>query len=77
MFENNLDVIRETQKFHYEDALKTRRGYYVAEEKFARGRAEGIEARIRRFILSLVEILQVPRPSYRQSECVLSTMVAC
>lgn len=76
MFENNLDVIRETQKFHYEDALKTRRGYFYPEEKFARGHSADIGARIQRFFAPLVEILQVPRPSYRQTECVLA-IVGC
>ena len=76
MLENNLDVIRETQQFHFEDALKTRRGYYHPEERFPRGRPASIAAHIRRFFSPLVEILQVPRPSFRHADCVLA-MVEC
>jgi hypothetical protein len=77
MFENNLDVIRETQKFRYEDALNIRRGYYYPVERFARGHTVSVWTRIQLILSPLVELLQVPRPSYRQTECVLSMVVAC
>ena len=76
MLENNLDVIRETQRFHFEDALQTRRGYYYPVEKFARGHADSIWARVQRFVSPFVEILRVPRPSFEQRECAF-VMVGC
>ena len=76
MLENNLDVIRETQRFHFEDALNTRRGYYYPVEKFARGRAESLWARAQRLFAPLVEILRVPRPSLERRECAYA-MIGC
>ncbi len=74
MFENNLDVIRETHKFRYEDILQTRRGYFYREEKFVRGKRKNLLAPLQRFFTSLIKILQVPRPSYGPTHCVFGVV---
>jgi hypothetical protein len=76
MLENNLDIIRETQQFHFEDALNTRRGYYYPEEGFARGHTKSVWTHIQRFLSPLIEVLRVPRPSFGRVDCA-SNLVEC
>ena len=76
MLENNLLVIQETQQFHFEDAVNTRRGYHYQEERFARGHTENIGARIQNFFSPLIEALQIPRPNFGQVACAFS-LVEC
>jgi hypothetical protein len=76
MLENNLLVIQETQQFHFEDAVNTRRGYYYPEERFARGHAKNIGARIQHFVSPIIEALRIPRPDFGQVACAFS-LVEC
>ena len=76
MLENNLLVIQETQRFHFEDALNTRRGYYYPEERFARGHTKNVGARIQHFLSPLIEVLRAPRPNFGRVECAFN-LVEC
>jgi hypothetical protein len=72
MLDNDLQVIRETQKFRYEDALNIRRGYYYTEERFPRGRSDNILVRLRRLFSSISEQLKVQQVSQVRVECVFN-----
>ena len=73
MLDNDLQVIRESQKFRYEDILRSRRGYdYYSDEKFARGKALPIGVRAQRFLSTLGRRLQLPQSVLLNVDCVFN-----
>ena len=72
MYNIDLEVIREYQKYRYETVMRLRRGYYYSTKSLARRRADGLLARLQHLFASISERLKVQQLSEVRLECVLN-----